>query len=193
MIEELLKYDTQLFTLLNGLGNQSWDGFWLIVTEKWSSIPIYALLLYLIYRNYGLKSTLIIMVCAALMITATDQLANLFKHGFKRPRPCQVESLQATIRYVAERCGRYGYFSAHAASSMAAAVFIGLLLKKFYRYLPFVLLLWMVFIAYSRIYLGVHYPLDVITGMFFGSIIGYLAYVLARWGMQKYDIKKKYL
>jgi len=193
MIEELLKYDAQLFTFLNGLGNQSWDGFWLIVTEKWSSIPIYAVLLYLIYRNYGLKSTLIIMVSAALMITATDQLANLFKHGFKRPRPCQIEDLQATIRFVAKRCGRYGYFSAHAASSMAAAVFIGLLLKKFYRYLPFILLLWMVFIAYSRIYLGVHYPLDVITGMFFGSIIGFLAYKLARWAMKKYDSKKQAL
>jgi len=193
MIEELLKYDAQLFTFLNGLGNQSWDGFWLIVTEKWSSIPIYAVLLYLIYRNYGLKSTLIIMVSAALMITATDQLANLFKHGFKRPRPCQIEDLQATIRFVAKRCGRYGYFSAHAASSMAAAVFIGLLLKKFYRYLPFILLLWMVFIAYSRIYLGVHYPLDVITGMFFGSIIGFLAYILARWAMKKYDSKQQVL
>ena len=193
MIEELLKYDAQLFTFLNGLGNQSWDGFWLIVTEKWSSIPIYAVLLYLIYRNYGLKSTLIIMVSAALMITATDQLANLFKHGFKRPRPCQIEDLQATIRFVAKRCGRYGYFSAHAASSMAAAVFIGLLLKKFYRYLPFILLLWMVFIAYSRIYLGVHYPLDVITGMFFGSIVGFLAYILARWAMKKYDSKQQVL
>ena len=193
MIEELLKYDAQLFTFLNGLGNQSWDGFWLIVTEKWSSIPIYAVLLYLIYRNYGLKSTLIIMVSAALMITATDQLANLFKHGFERPRPCQVADLQNTIRFVAKRCGRYGYFSAHAASSMAAAVFIGLLLKKFYRYLPFILLLWMVFIAYSRIYLGVHYPLDVITGMFFGSIIGFLAYILARWAMKKYDSKQQVL
>jgi len=133
------------------------------------------------------------MVSAALMITATDQLANLFKHGFERPRPCQVADLQNTIRFIAKRCGRYGYFSAHAASSMAAAVFIGLLLKKFYRYLPFILLLWMVFIAYSRIYLGVHYPLDVITGMFFGSIIGFLAYILARWAMKKYDSKQQVL
>jgi len=187
MIEELLKYDTQLFTFLNGLGNTTWDGFWLIVTEKWSSIPIYAILLYLVFKNYGLKGTLVIMVCAALMITATDQLANLFKHGIQRPRPCQVEALDATIRYIAERCGRYGYFSAHAASSMAAAVYLGLLLKQFYRYLPFLLLFWMVLIAYSRIYLGVHYPLDVVTGMFFGSIIGWLAFLLARWGDRKFS------
>ena len=174
MIEELLKYDTELFLFLNALGNETWDGFWLIVTEKWSSIPLYAVLLYLIYRKFGLKRTLVILVAVALLITAADQLANLFKHGIQRPRPCRVELLKPTIRFIAERCGRYGYFSAHAANTMALAVFVGILLKKWYPKLIFGLLFWAVFVAYSRIYLGVHYPLDIITGMFFGSILGWL-------------------
>ena len=123
MIEELLKYDTELFLYLNTLGSEPWDEMWRIITEKWSSIPLYAFLLYLVYKNLGLKGTLIVMVCAALLITATDQLANLFKHGLQRPRPCQVESLKGSMRFVADHCGSYGYFSAHAASSMAAAVF----------------------------------------------------------------------
>ena len=110
MLDELLKYDTEFFLFLNNLGNTSWDGFWLFVTEKWSSIPIYAILLYLIYKNYGLKGMLVIIVCVALMITATDQIANLFKYGVKRPRPCQVEELKAAMRFVADGCGRYGYF-----------------------------------------------------------------------------------
>lgn len=186
MIEELVKYDTELFLFLNKLGNTSWDGFWRIVTEKWSSIPIYAVLLYLIYKHYGLKGTLIILVSVALMITATDQLSNLFKHGIKRPRPCQVESLRETMRYVAERCGRYGYFSAHAASSMAAAVFLGLSLKKWYVYLPLVLLFWSAVVAYSRIYLGVHYPLDIITGMLIGGLLGWGFYKFQIWAQRRF-------
>jgi len=187
MIEELLKYDTQLFLFLNNLGSEPWDGLWRLITEKYASIPLYVLLLYLVYRHYGLKGTLVVMVSAAVMITATDQLANLFKYVlFKRPRPCRVEELQSAMRFVADGCGRYGYFSAHAASTMAAAVFLGLLLRKNYKYLPFLLLVWAVVVAYSRIYLGVHYPLDIITGMFFGGIIGWLIYRLQRWFRRKY-------
>ena len=190
MFDQLLKYDTELFLFLNNLGNSSWDGFWLFVTEKWSSIPIYAILLYLIYKNYGLKGTLVIIVCVALMITATDQIANLFKYGIRRPRPCQVAELKEQMRYIADGCGRFGYFSAHAASSMAAAVFLGLSLQKWYKYLPFLLLVWAAITGYSRIYLGVHYPLDVITGMAFGGLTGWLFYLLQKWGQKKFNAQK---
>ncbi len=177
MLEQLLQYDTQLFLFLNNLGSESWDDFWRLISEKYSSIPLYLVLLYLVYQRFRLKGTLIILVCVALMITATDQLANLFKYVlFQRPRPCRVEALQDQMRFIADTCGRYGYFSAHAASSMAVAVFVGLLLKDKYRYLTFILLSWAALISYSRIYLGVHYPLDIITGMFFGSVIGWVFY-----------------
>jgi undecaprenyl-diphosphatase len=188
MIDTLLTYDTELFLFLNNLGSEQWDGFWLIVTEKWSSIPVYAVLLYLIYRHYGLKGTLLIMVAVALMITATDQLANLFKYGIERPRPCRVEALQDQMRFVAEGCGRFGFFSAHAASSMAAAVFLGLALRKYYRYLPFLLLFWAVIVAYSRIYLGVHYPLDIIVGMFFGGLTGTVFYLLQLRARRRFSV-----
>lgn len=188
MIDQILAYDEQLFLYLNNLGTKNWDTFWTIVTEKWSSIPLYALLLYLVFKHFGVKATLIVMVCAALMITATDQLASLFKYIlFKRPRPCRVESLQPLMRFVeGTGCGRYGYFSAHAASSMAAAVFIGLLLQPYYKHIPFLLLFWAVVVAYSRIYLGVHYPLDIITGMFFGAWIGFGVFHLNKWLQDKY-------
>jgi undecaprenyl-diphosphatase len=187
MIEELLKYDTELFLCLNSMGSDTWDGFWLTVTAKWSSIPLYAALLYLVYKHFGVKATLIIIVSVALMITATDQLANLFKYGIQRPRPCQVEGLKDTMRFVADTCGRYGYFSAHAASSMAAAVFLGLLLRTWYKYLPFLLLFWAVLIGYSRIYIGVHYPLDVITGMLFGGVLGWLFFRIQGLARKKFS------
>ena len=187
MLDQLLHYDTEFFLFLNNLGNTSWDEFWLFVTAKWSSIPIYAFLLYLVYRNYGLKGTLVIVVCVALMITATDQISNLFKNGIRRPRPCQVEELKEQMRFIAGGCGRFGYFSAHAASSMAAAVFLGLSLQKWYKYLPFLLLIWAVITAYSRIYLGVHYPLDVVSGMAFGGLTGWLFYLLQKWGQKRFN------
>ncbi len=174
MLEQLLHYDTELFLFLNNLGSEAYDGIWRIISEKYSSIPLYALLLYLIYRQFHWKTTLLILTLVAVMITCTDQLANLFKYVlFQRPRPCRVEALQEQMRFVADTCGRYGYFSAHAASSMALAVFVGLLLKSTYRWIPFLLLLWAAVVAYSRIYLGVHYPLDIITGMSIGAIIGW--------------------
>ncbi len=178
MLEQLLQYDTDLFLFLNNLGSEPWDGLWRFITEKYSSIPLYVILLFLVYKKLGWKGTLVILVTVALMITSTDQLANLFKYGIERPRPCRVEALQASMRFVADGCGRFGYFSAHAASSMAVAVFLGLLLRDRYKYLPFLLLFWAVVVAYSRIYLGVHYPLDIITGMFFGGIIGWIFFKL---------------
>ncbi|MAO08854.1 MAG: phosphatase PAP2 family protein [Alteromonas sp.] len=187
MLEELLKYDTELFLYLNNLGSESWDGLWLFITEKYASIPLYVLLLFLVWKKLHWKGTFILLVCVALMITATDQLANLFKYVlFQRPRPCRVEAIQDQMRFIADVCGRYGYFSAHAASSMAVAVFLGCSFRSTYRYLPFLLLFWAVIVAYSRIYLGVHYPLDIITGMFFGALIGSVFYKVQQWAQRKF-------
>ncbi len=179
MIDQLLQYDKELFLFLNNLGSPAWDGFWLVVTNKLTFIPLYTILLFLIYKRFGFKTLLLIVVIVAVMITFTDQITNLFKYVIaKRPRPCREEELQGIMRFVAPRCGRYGFFSGHSSNSMAAAVFAGLLLKAHYKKLIFVLLLWSAIVAYSRIYVGVHYPLDIICGMMFGAITGFGFYKL---------------
>lgn len=120
------------------------------------------------------------------MITFTDQVTNLFKYGFERPRPCRDDSLSEMIRFIAERCGRFGFFSGHSSNSMAAAVFAGLLLRPYYKYLIFILLFWSALVAYSRIYVGVHFPLDIFFGMLFGAISGFLFFRIQEWAIARF-------
>jgi undecaprenyl-diphosphatase len=185
-MEQLVEIDQELFLFLNNLGNSTWDPFWNLVTDKFSSIPFYALLLYLLYRSYGLKRAFLTLVLVALLITCTDQLANLFKHAFERARPCRQEGIMEYARYVAVRCGRYGYFSAHAASSAALTVFMGLLLRPFWKGIFAVLIGWAFLVSYSRIYVGVHYPGDILTGWVIGIILGWLFYRFEQYLQKRY-------
>lgn len=187
MLDQLLQYDKEFFLFLNNLGNPSWDTFWLVITNKLTFIPLYAILLFLVYKRLGLKTLLLIVAVVAIMIAFTDQITNLFKYIIvKRPRPCREDELQGIMRFIAPRCGRYGFFSGHSANSMVAAVFAGLLLKPYYKKLIFVLLFWSAAVAYSRIYVGVHYPLDIICGMAFGAIAGFGFYKLQLYLRQRF-------
>jgi undecaprenyl-diphosphatase len=181
MIEQLLEYDTKLFLFLNNLGSPTWDNVWLAITHEVTFVPLYAILLFLLYRKFGLKSLLIFVLIIALMITFTDQITNVFKRGFERPRPCGEARLIDQMRFIAIRCGKYGFFSGHASNSMAAAVFAGLMLRPYYKNLIFILLFWSALVAYSRIYVGVHYPLDSVCGLTFGAISGFMFYKLAKY------------
>src|SRR5690606_41673989 len=113
------EYDKVLFLYLNKLGMLSWDLFWLVVTDKLTFVPLYAILLYLLYKKYGLKSLFVFIIVVALMITFTDQITNVFKRGFERPRPCRAEGVREVTRFVAKRCGLYGFILGHAANVMA--------------------------------------------------------------------------
>lgn len=187
MIDSLINYDIELLIYLNNLGTTTWDGFWLFMTNKYSAIPLYLVLLFLCYRYYGIKKTVLIVLSIALLIAVSDQTSNLFKYGFKRLRPCHDESISHLVRLVKARCGgKYSYFSAHAANSMAIAIYFGMLFKKHLKYLLTFLLLWALIVGYSRVYIGVHFPLDVLTGMLFGSVYGFIFYKLITSLFKKY-------
>ena len=185
-MEQLVEYDQEIYLFLNNLGNPTFDDFWNMVTNKFTSIPFYGLLLYLLYRSIGLKKTFVTLLLVAGLITCTDQLANIFKHWIERPRPCRQEGVMEMARFVAVRCGRYGFFSAHAASSAALTVFLGTILRQYWKGSLVVLAAWALLVSYSRIYVGVHYPGDILVGWFFGIILGFLFYKLWKRILKKY-------
>ena len=190
MLEQIIEKDQELFLFLNNLGTETWDGFWLFVTAKMSFVPLYALLLFLIYRKLGLKALLMMIVVIAAMITFTDQGTNLAKSFFGRLRPCREEGVMELTRFIHSRCGMYSFFSGHASNSMAAAVFGGLVLRPYYKKLIFILLFWSFIVAYSRIYIGVHYPLDIFFGMIYGALSGVLFYHLNKYLLKRFiDVK----
>jgi len=177
-MEELVQLDKEIFLFLNNLGTSSWDGFWLFMTEKLYQAPLFLIVLYFFYKYFGV----------AVVITVSDQLSNLFKNVlFMRPRPCRAEGVAEFTRFVAERCGRHGYFSAHASTSMAIAFFVGLTLQKKLKYIFPILVIWSITFSYSRIYLGVHYPGDIITGMAIGILLGFGAYKLHGYLLERYS------
>ena len=186
MLEELIHYDKELFLFLNGLGSPTWDAFWMFTTNKFSSIPIYLLLLFLSYRQLGLKKTLLLAVTAILLVVVTNGLADFFKYGVQRLRPCYDPEITTLMRLVKDTCGgKFGYFSAHSANSFAIAFFFTIILRPKIRYIGIFLGVWAFLMAYSRIYIGVHFPLDVITGGLFGLILSWIAAKLYIFALQK--------
>lgn len=177
MLETLLEYDKELFLFLNNLGGNSWDGFWLFITNKYNSIPIYLLLLLLSYRQLGIKKTLVVLVAVALMILCVDQLTNLFKYGVERLRPCFDSDVNELMRQVRDSCqnrGQFGYFSAHAANNFSVAIFFSILLRSMRLPIGIFLVVWAILISYSRIYIGVHFPFDVLSGVLIGALFGWI-------------------
>lgn len=180
MIEEILKLDTELFLFLNSLGSPVFDNIWIYLSYKEANILFYSILLifYSYYKSFKLSEVLYLLLIVAIMITITDQTANLFKDSFQRLRPCYDEVIKDSVRIVKEGCGgKYGFFSAHASNSFSLAIFFGLLFRDKYKHIISFTVLYASLISYSRIYLGVHFPLDLLFGSLFGIIIGFIIFI----------------
>ena len=161
--------DIALFDLLNGPGTPFWDGVMATFSSKVFWIPFYLYLLLWTGLKRSWVQALGLLVLAILAVALSDQTASgILKPWIQRPRPCRSEAdLSIAIHLVNDKCGGlYGFASSHAANFFAMATVISGFLKK--SYLTFVVFLIAILVAYSRIYLGVHYPGDVLVGALIG-------------------------
>ena len=174
MIETLETWDQELFLFLNGLHAKPLDPVFDWITYKWTWVPLYAVFLLLLWKKYGVKSLIILLPTIALLIGATDQISLAFKHGVGRYRPCANLDFGTMVHVVDNACrSKFGFFSGHATNAFAVATFVGLLLGR-RKWLGW-LWLWAGIVAYSRIYVGVHYPGDIFVGALVGTALGWLA------------------
>ncbi len=178
MFEQLIILDKELLLLINNFHNHILDSIMVTASLKFSWIPLYIILLYIIIRDYRRKSWLVIIIIGLTVLIADQASVHLFKNIFQRLRPCHEDELSGLLHLVNPCGGKYGFVSSHAANSFSVAVMIILLLKDKHLWIWPVMLFYGVIIIYSRVYLGVHYPSDVIAGAVVGSIIGLGSYYL---------------
>lgn len=184
MIDQLEALDLALFRALNDWHHPFWDAIMWQVSNKWFWVPGYAVLLWLMYRKVGLKHTLWALGCIALLITLADQTASgLLKPLIGRFRPCRPEaSLEFAVHIVNNKCGgAYGFVSSHAANFFALASFLSGFFQR--RSLEVLFFCLAALVAYSRIYLGVHYPGDVLGGALLGLIAGEITWFVYQKGL----------
>jgi len=183
MIETLEAIDGKLFALLNGRHSEFFDRVMWFVSGIPQWIPLYLMILGWIVFKFRRKSLLIILALA-LLIALSDQISVQIKLAVDRLRPCQEPDIRGWVHLVKDHCGGlYGFVSSHAANSFAFAVFTSLLLKN--RFYGVFILLWASVVSYSRIYLGVHYPGDVLCGALLGVVLAFLVYWIYRVGERK--------
>ena len=174
-MENLQKIDEYFFRLINSAGWEQMDGMMILIYSKWFWIPLYIYILYLIYKRFADQFIKILLGLGLLIFLADFGSVHLFKEVFERARPCHFLD---GIRVVDGCGGPFGFISSHASNSFALAFFIALLFRNFSGFS--VLFSWAVIIGFSRVYLGVHYPLDILGGMFWGLFVSLLTYKLLK-------------
>ena len=178
-LQTLVNSDTGLFLFFNGMHNTFFDYFMSAYSGKWVWIPMYVAIWYVMLRNFHWRVTLCCMLALALVITFADQAcASWIRPYVERLRPSNPDNPLTEMVHIVNnyRGGRYGFPSCHAANTFGLAFFIFYLFRK--RWLTVFMMAWALLTCYSRVYLGVHYPGDLLAGALVGWMGAYLVYRL---------------
>ncbi len=173
-MEQLAQWDNELFIWLNGLGQL--DGFWLFVTHIGNWTPLYILFFIFFLKAFSQKKAILTTLFSILTLITALGLTALVKNAVRRLRPSNVLELQGVIR-VLETPSDYSFWSGHAAVSFATTVFVVFVLCSWSKWV-YLIFIWPLLFTLSRIFVGVHYPIDLIVGTIVGSLIGFSFYKL---------------
>ena len=187
MFDYLNDIDTDALLAVNGLHDMFQDALWWMVSAKWSSLLlVLALIWILLHQNR--RHALLVLAMIAIVILIADQVSSgLIKHLVERLRPTHDPSLGDAVHIVnGYRGGMYGFVSSHAANSFAVATFIALLMR--HRLVTCSLFAWAALQCYSRVYLGVHYPGDILGGIVVGVLAGVVVSYLMRWIQRRWRL-----
>ena len=194
-METFLRFDTDLFLFFNGL-HASWaDRMVYLISQVWFWIPLYLLVVFLIFKQYKKQAWKVVLVFI-LTITLSDQTCNLVKNSVCRYRPSHTMAIAEQIHLVQKPDGKlyyggqYGFPSAHASNSMALAFLVIFFLSKGEKWVIVLALCLSLLLAYTRLYLGVHYPIDILCGFVIGSCYAFLLTFLYRKWLSKVVVGK---
>ncbi|MDG2193350.1 MAG: phosphatase PAP2 family protein [Polaribacter sp.] len=176
MFETLIQKDRELLIYLNNLGSEQWDSLWLFITNQLNWIPLFALVIFLIFKNLGWRKGSFLFFFLIVMVAFSDQFTNMIRGIFERLRPNNDIRISHLLRTLITPQS-YSFTSGHATTSMTFSVFVWLFFKGRYKNIRLIFIFPLVF-AYSRLYLGVHFPIDILTGASVGTIIGYVFFKL---------------
>ena len=181
-MEKLLELDREIFVALNSSFRHPFvDQLMMFLSTTSAWIPLYIFLLYLLVRNYR-KQTWLILIAVALTILLADQItSSIMKPFFERLRPSHEPSLAEQVFIVNKyKGGKFGFASSHAANTFGIATLMWLFLANYRPWIS-LLFIWALFVGYTRIYLGVHYPGDILAGFLVGFVCAWASYFLAMY------------
>lgn len=174
-MDTLIQTDTSIFLALNGLHASVWDTFMYIFSSRWVWVPAYVLTAVMLVRIAGWRSGILIVLCTAAAVALSDQTCATFIRPYvQRLRPANPDNPISYLVHIVNgyRGGSYGFPSCHAANTFAFAMTLAMIVRK--RSIVITVFLWAVLNCYSRIYLGVHYPGDLLVGAAIGTIFGFI-------------------
>ncbi len=187
MLNKLLQWDQEFFLLLNGAGTKTFDSFFVFISSTKSAIPLFLFIIFLLIKKYRYSFwqglVLILIVVSLSDLTSV----HAFKNVFMRLRPSYEPAIIDQIRLLVSKGGLYGFVSSHAANFFAIAAIVSRLFSE-RKHLPYLLYSWASLVAYSRVYVGKHYPLDIIGGAVLGIVMAKLLWAFAKKIKEKYKL-----